>query len=131
MRFCNAEITVRIRRNPTFSLSQTRSYLRVQSVTFAHRALAVDHLGRDDMVLLREARVDRLRGGDEALGHRVDGRVEGGGVRRGAADGALFVADEGELLELDELVDRAAHGGGIVRRAVPGPDGAPAGPNPA
>ena len=52
-------------------------------------------------------------------------------TEKSSADGALFVADEGEFLELDELVDRAAHGRGIVRRAVPGPDGTPAEPNPA
>ena len=90
----------------------------------AHGALAVDHLRRDDVVLLREASVDRLGDGDEALGHRVDGRVEGGGVRRGAADRALLVANEGEFLELDEVVEGASHvvlPGGNGARAPRGP----------
>ena len=75
----------------------------------ADGAGAVVHRRHDDMVFAEEPLEDALRLAVERVDHRLDAVVEGGEIGCGALERPLLVADEGEFLDLVEVVDDAAH----------------------
>ena len=75
----------------------------------AHRARTVVHRCNRDVIFFVDAVEVCLDLGLQGLDHCINAGVDRGQIGTGTAYGSLLITNQNKLLELNEMIDRAAH----------------------